>query len=723
MNATRVKQKAAKLKKLVVAMFSVVSIPTYTFAEETEGYLLDNIEIIGQKDRANVLPGSGYVVDEDQLKIEAIDDINQALKTVPGLYIREEDGAGLRPNIGIRGATSERSEKITLMEDGVLIAPAPYTAPAAYYFPTILRMQSIEVLKGASMLKYGPQTTGGVLNMISTPIPTSLSGRVSTFFGENNQMNSHIYFGDGSGPFKFLFEGVSRQSDGFKRIDRSNRDSGYSISDYVVKLGFDTGLAGKFLFKASRTEQTSNETYLGLTDADFNANPNRRYGLSTIDQMTNKHEGYNLTYSREIDDSKNFTVTAYKNYYQRDWFKLSGGGKYIDAVNGGDASQQGILDGITDVAGLTYKHNNRAYDSEGVQANLNVMIDNHDIDIGVRKHEDNMNRFQPQDKYDQVSGAYVYQSTVTPSGSNNRFEQADATTMFISDAWQVNDALLVNAVLRYEDYETSRKQYGTDRSAGPASIKNHETDILLPGLSVTYDINDNLQTLAGYHKGFTPIGGGADSDEKVEESANFEAGLRYGSGNLFVEGIYFYSDFSDKSELCSVGSPCSNGATAGSFVTGEAEISGLEFQVVNMFEGDTYKVPFAFAYTYTKAEITGNNNASGFQDGDKLPHVPETTFSLRTGIEHASGWDNYAVMKHIGSMGDVTGFNRTGGAFSETDSLFILDLISRYQIADNTSVYLKVENAFDDQKIVSRSPDGARPNKPRTVSTGVVMNF
>ena len=66
-----------------------------------------------------------------------------------------------------------------------------------------------------------------------------------------------------------------------------------------------------------------------------------------------------------------------------------------------------------------------------------------------------------------------------------------------------------------------------------------------------------MQTLVGYHKGFTPIGGGADSNEEVEESANFEAGLRYGSGNLFVEGIYFYSDFSDKTELCSVGSPCS----------------------------------------------------------------------------------------------------------------------------------------------------------------------
>ena len=711
-----------KFVKKAGVVFSCLAVSISAIADESEGYLLEGIEIIGDKQTAKQLPGSGYVVDQEQLKTEAIDDINQALKTVPGLYIREEDGAGLRPNIGIRGATSERSEKITLMEDGVLIAPAPYTAPAAYYFPTILRMQSIEVLKGASMLKYGPQTTGGVLNMISTPIPTSLSGRVSTFFGENNQMNSHLYFGDGSGPFKFLFEGVSRQTDGFKSIDRSNRDSGFSISDYVIKVGFDTGDAGKLLFKASRTEQTSNETYLGLTDADFNVDPNRRYGLSTIDQMTNKHEGYNLTYTNDIDDSKNISVTMYKNYYQRDWFKLSGGGKIISAVNGGDATQQGILDGTTDKTGLTYKHNNRAYDSEGIQANLNIIADNHNIDIGVRSHKDSMNRFQPQDKYDQVSGAYVYQSTVTPSGSNNRYEQADATTIFIADAWQVNDALLVNAVLRYEDYETSRKQYGTDRSS-VASSKNHETDILLPGLSVTYDINENLQTLAGYHKGFSPLGGGADSDEEVEESNNFELGLRYGDDDLFVEGIYFYSDFSDKSELCSVGSPCSNGATAGSYVTGEAEISGLELQVINTFQGDNYSVPFALAYTYTKAEITGDNNASGFQDGDKLPHIPESVFSIRTGIEHASGWDNYAILKHIDSMGATTGYNRTGGSFSETDSLFVVDLISKYELAENTSVYFKVENAFDEQQIVSRAPDGARPNKPRTISTGVVVNF
>ena len=71
----------------------------------------------------------------------------------------------------MRGTGQNRSEKVTIMEDGVLAAPAPYAAPSAYYFPTSGRMQQIEVLKGTSSAMYGPRTTGGVVNMLSREIP------------------------------------------------------------------------------------------------------------------------------------------------------------------------------------------------------------------------------------------------------------------------------------------------------------------------------------------------------------------------------------------------------------------------------------------------------------------------------------------------------------------------------------------------------------------------
>ncbi len=679
----------------------------------------DEVTIIGSKLDVRKVGGSGAVIGDAQIAIEVSTDINQLLKTVPGVYVREEDGYGLRPNFGIRGATSERSEKVTLMEDGVLIAPAPYSNPAAYYFPTAMRLKGVEVLKGAPLLRYGPQTVGGVMNMITTAIPESNAGSVTLAAGENSGVDLLASYGGRSGVIGWLVETVQRENDGFKDIDRSSRDSGYDIEDYMGKLAWE-GESQSILFKAQRSEETSNETYLGLTDADFGRNEDRRYGLSSIDEMNNEHEGYNLSHKLNINDTIALTTTAYYNKFERDWFKLSGGGSLITAANGGDVKAQGILDGTVDTDGLKYKHNNRSYLSKGVQSELALNINSHSIRVGVRSHRDEMDRFQPQERYQQIDGSLVYTSTDSVTGSNNRLERAKATSVWLVDTWQASDNLALNMALRYEDVETSRRQYSTQNRSDTPSLRSNNTQEWLPGLSATYQLSGNWQVLAGVHKGFSPLGGGAKSTEEPESSVNYEAGLRYDNDQWFVEAIGFWSDFENKAENCSNGNPCSNGATSGSYVTGDAVIAGLEFQFSSSFAVGSMTVPVDVAYTYTQAEVSKDNINEGLFDGDKLANIPEHTFSLRSGIETAMRWDNYVSIKYIDETCNAIGCAST---FVDTDAFVSADLISHYALNESVNVFLKVENVFDKRAIVSRSPDGARPNKGSTASVGFTMDF
>lgn len=687
---------------------------------------IDTISIIGSREDVRELAGSGALIDQEQITMEVATDINQLLKTVPGVYIREEDGFGLRPNIGIRGATSERSSKITLLEDGIMIAPAPYAGPAAYYFPTTLRMDSIEVLKGAPMLRFGPQTTGGIVNLRSTPIPDENSGKLRLAAGEDGMRDMHLNYGgrfDGGelGSFGWLLETVQRDSDGFKNVDRSNHDTGYDIEDYMGKLFWE--IEGQsLLLKAQYSEEVSDETYLGLTDSDFRSSSTRRYGLSLPDEMSLRHTGYSAVYNLDLTDTVRMTATGYYNEFSRNWFKLSGGSSLINAANAGDANAQGILDGTVDVAGLTYKNNDREYESYGFELNFAVDLDEHQINVGGRAHEDEVDRLQPVDVYDQVSGQLVYVNTNPISSSDNRVEDAEALSFWLTDNWQVTDALALNLFLRYERVHSSEERY-TDVSRDViSSKKSNRSEELLPGVSFTYDLDDQWQVLAGVHRGFSPLGGSAAEGEDPETSVNYEAGVRFRENDFFAEMIGFYSDFDNKSENCSVANPCSNGATSGSFTTGEAVIQGVEITAGNRFHIGDNVIPLDLSYTYTKAEISEDEGALGYEKGDRLASIPKKTFSLRTGFETPMGWNNYLVAKYTDKLCSNIGCDN-GSRFGRTDSLLVVDMISRYSLNQDIVIYAKVDNVFDREAIVSRQPDGARPNKPRTASVGIEYAF
>lgn len=200
--------------------------------------------ILGNKYVTQNRTGASYYLGTEDLEKFGYVDINRALRAVPGVNFYEEDGFGLRPNISLRGTSPQRSSKITLMEDGVLIAPAPYSSPAAYYFPSVGRMQAVEILKGSSQVQYGPFTTGGAINLVSTAIPDDFSANLRTSFGSFNTGQVYTSVGQSSENIGYVLEYFNMNSDGFKRLG-ANDNTGFDIYDIMGKLRFSSDADAK----------------------------------------------------------------------------------------------------------------------------------------------------------------------------------------------------------------------------------------------------------------------------------------------------------------------------------------------------------------------------------------------------------------------------------------------------------------------------------------------
>ena len=285
------------------------------------------MNVVGSTSSLETIPGSAYVIEGEVLEDQqqGFDDIHRMIRQIPGMVIQEEEGYGLRPNIGMRATGSERSSKITLMEDGVLIAPAPYTAPSAYYFPVTGRMEAIEVRKGSSQIRFGPRTTGGALNLVSTRVPTSLRLNADVAGGTDSALKAHVNIGDSYENIGWLFETYQLRTNGFKELDGGDR-TGFYTQDYLGKLRFNTSPQARIFqsleLKIGAGKEDSDETYLGITDRDFEENPVRRYAASQADNITWDHQQYQVQHFMAIPSAVDLTTTFYRNNFARNWYKL-----------------------------------------------------------------------------------------------------------------------------------------------------------------------------------------------------------------------------------------------------------------------------------------------------------------------------------------------------------------------------------------------------------------
>jgi Fe(3+) dicitrate transport protein len=718
---------------------------------------LDPITIFGTARSARDVAGGASVVSSDQLAEFETTDVVRALRRVPGVSLQVEDGWALRPNISIRGTASERSSRVTLLEDGVLTAPAPYAAASAYYFPTFGRIDSVEVLKGPASITQGPYTVGGAINLRSTPVPHDDEGFVRGEYGSDATWRIHGWYGGGGERLQYLVETHQWRSDGYQAIDRGSAGTGFQKEDYLAKLSLSSDPAAdlyqRLEIKLQYAEEDSQQSYLGLADADFQARPLQRYGASLLDEMQNRHDTISASWRMENRDGTALTLTAYDNDTERAWYKteaidLDGSGdpqsfrgtgwaNVIAAVNRGEGlgglaagDLQAVLDGADTLAGsIQVRNNAREYYSRGIQAVFDFDLRSgavlQGLQAGLRFHEDQEDRLQRNDNYQQLDGTLVLNGYGLEGNAGNEVQDATAWAAYVYDRIEWNEWTLTPG-LRYENIELSRTRWRTD-GLDPASrdtsnyrdSRENRVTVWLPGLGALYAIGPALRVVAGVHKGFAAPGNEPGVDP--EESINYEMGLRYDGSRLQLEAMTFFNDYENLVGVCtnSSGGNCEPGQT----FNGEGvQVPGLEFSfATNFAAGDDWRLPVQLTYTWMDAEFQTDFQSEFFGDvrrGDPVPYVPDQQLWASIGLERGP-WSFYLSGNHL----EEVCTEASCGDFEKTEAATIFDLSAHYRMSGGLELYAVAENLSDELYIAARDPYGARSNKPRTLVLGMKYAF
>jgi Fe(3+) dicitrate transport protein len=679
--------------------------------------------------------GSSHVIQDTALDRAESDDVHAVLTTVPGVYVRGEDGMGLRPNIGLRGVNPDRSKKVTLMEDGVLFGPAPYSAPAAYYFPVMTRMTEVQVIKGTDAVLYGPQTIGGAINLITRPVPTREAGYLDLASGQYLYRKFHAAAGMSAGHLGFLIEGVHLGNDGFKELP-SGADTGFIRNEWMFKGVYmvvpNAARIHELRLKLTYSDEVSNETYLGLSDADFREDPLQRYPASALDRMENHRTSIVLTHVVEPTAQWTLLTDVYRHDYARTWRKANHfrGAELFDVLLDPEESRNAIfhavLTGEADSAGpqetLFVGPNQRNFISQGIQTRARwqgvIGPVGHRAEYGVRMHYDRIDRRHGEDGFVLSDGMLYPEGTATSvTALNDAWSYALAGHATDALTWR---DLTVTPGIRFElihaGYEDALEGIGNTQW----------TRVVLPGLGVSYALGHGLAALAGLYRGFSPPAPSTAEDPKPELSTNYEAGFRFNGGSANAEVIGFYNNYMNLTDVCTFSSGCGESDVDRQFDAGKAHIYGAEVSAGYDLRWRALSIPFNLAYTLTHSVFLNGFDSEDpifgqVHKGDEVPYVPRHQLSISLGVQYRRFSTDVRTF-YVSRMREEAGSGSLDDALA-TDAQYIVDVGARYELTDAVQLYANAQNIFDSLYIVSRRPYGSRPNAPRWIHAGLKVRL
>ncbi len=468
-----------------------------------------NGDLLGDSraEQVKTYPGNRTVISNEQLEKGANRTLDDALQRVPGVKIQDETGTGVLPQIAVRGLYDSRSGRAQILQDGIPLALAPYGQEGMSLFPvTFASIDRIDVVRGGAAVQYGPNNVGGVINLVSKPIPVKWENEIAeraTFYGKGRNLWDTYLRTGGMVNDSFGLQVEANQVKGNSFREHSASD----VQNYRIRglwnINEDTSLDFSYQYYDAHADLAG-----ALTAADYEAS--RRKSTRPYDDYDGHTKRYSAVYNQQLGslgfiDSAEFNWTFFGHESSRD-FHVGMRSSSTETWNPSLPAQ-------------IVQNSPRDFKVWGTEPRLSMNV----YGDKVNQQWTVGGRFVKEDIDYQVK-QYRFATNAYTTTRDWKFND-DAWAGYLNNAVKLlDDTLTITPGVRFE--HVSEKYQ--DRISGLST--SAPDDQWLPGLSVGYQLTPSWFLYANAQKSLRPaqvtqiVKGG---DVSSELAWNYESGVRY----------------------------------------------------------------------------------------------------------------------------------------------------------------------------------------------------
>jgi Fe(3+) dicitrate transport protein len=690
---------------------------------------MPQIQVLLQRDRLlSKVPGSVFILDSKTIKKISPTTSNELLRKVTGLHVVDEEGAGLRLNIGVRGLDPDRSRNILILEDGIPVALNPYGEPEMYFSPQIDKVSTVEVLKGSGQILFGPQTTGGVINLITQQPPEKETKTLRIKIGTGGFLSTFWSYGNAVGKTSFIVNYLNKRADNIG----STR---FNLHDFSGKLKIELNKRVNIGIKIGVYDEASNSTYIGITQAMYNKGGQDFSRLAPNDFLPIKRYSISGTHQYKINNNMQLQTSVFSYTTTRNWRRQD------FSSNATTSNQTGVIWGDESIPGgaiymlKSNGHRNRQFEVSGIESQLKWKTNTQFIQIGTRLLHENADE------------QYLIGNKPNANGGNLRdveFRKGKALSVYVHDKISITKKLEINIGTRIEKFDYSRNiQRGRLNIGGSTEIvdtnliASNNLVAVIPGIGFNFNQGDETTFFGGIHRGFSPprtkdaiTTEGIALDIKQEDSWNTEIGMRKIIGEFFKSELTFFSlDFIN--QIIPVSQSSGNTNAIGLANGGKTTHRGIEAGFdLDLGKALNKKISFIVSSNITLIDsryaanryIKYAGNIVNIKN-NKLPYA--SSIMMNNGIEFESknkhGFrlsGNYVGKQFADELNTAnpSGDGRIGLIPPRyiTDATFFTKHPTK-----NITATLSIKNITNERYIASRRPQGIRVGIDRQIIAGV----